>query len=568
MHVPHNPWLEAMRDFGVIAAADLAAIGAHEAISKKYTNLPTFQPMAKEARLAVTKSLRGLAARDAAYTRGISNMPSGKGSRVITKTAGVAEDQARVSQFQHDSRHNKLRWATPEASQAIQSAATAGAAYAATKGLAHMIPSAGAAAPWLAGAAGLYSATDYGKKVSAHESRGNKLMAAIIRDQARQTDERIKQAQEQRDPNYVRAGAVGAATGATIGGVLGAGAGAHLGANLGDIKWGLSDSSKKSLAQDAVDGVKTIAKSSWKGAKVGGAVGAVALGALGAKKFIDGERQRTKQANIVEELAEEGFNHAVNHKLFHSGHQKHPNKYIEKVAEWNDRGAFMGGAAGMLTGDIVHDLTHAGPELLSKKNLAYMTGGALLGTALGGLSPHEKRAFFGAAMRSLGQAKNVASHLAKPKIDVAKNAFKNATKIEKGIAGGVAGTVAIGSFAAGRTSKGDNSNQIKQANVVDGAIHAGHGILNHLGNTMGHLSGGHVKKYVATNARKTTQAELDALHKMDDDSMLKEFLPDSKEHAALVDLIQRRKGARALAGGAAAYGVYNKVTGAPNGTAY
>lgn len=424
MHVPHNPWLDALRDFGVIAAADLAAIGAHEAISKKYTNLPTFQPMAKEAHLAVTKSLRGLAARDAAYTRGISNMPSGKGSRVITKTAGVAEDQARVSQFQHDSRHNKLRWATPEASQAIQSAATAGAAYAATKGLAHMIPSAGAAAPWLAGAAGLYSATDYGKKVSAHENRINKTMAAIIRNEA--------------------------------------------------------------LA---------------------------------------------KQANIVEELAEEGFNHAVNHKLFHSGHQKHPNKYIEKVAEWNDRGAFMG-------------------------------------TALGGLSPHEKKAFFGAAIRSLGQAKNVASHLAKPKIDVAKNAFKNATKIEKGIAGGVAGTVAIGSFAAGRTSKGDNSNQIKQANVVDGAIHAGHGILNHLGNTMGHLSGGHVKKYVATNARKTTQAELDALHKMDDDSMLKEFLPDSKEHAALVDLIQRRKGARALAGGAAAYGVYNKVTGAPNGTAY
>lgn len=458
---PHNPWLEAMRDFGVIAAADLAAIGAHEAISKKYTNLPTFQPMAKEARLAVTKSLRGLAARDAAYTRGISNMPSGKGSRVITKTAGVAEDQARVSQFQHDSRHNKLRWATPEASQAIQSAATAGAAYAATKGLAHMVPSAGAAAPWLAGAAGLYSATDYGKKVSAHENRINKTMAAIIRNEA--------------------------------------------------------------LA---------------------------------------------KQANIVGELAEEGFNHAVNHKLFHSGHQKHPNKYIEKVAEWNDRGAFMGGAAGMLTGDIVHDLTHAGPELLSKKNLAYMTGGALRGTALGGLSPHEKKAFFGAAIRSLGQAKNVASHLAKPKIDVAKNAFKNATKIEKGIAGGVAGTVAIGSFAAGRTSKGDNSNQIKQANVVDGVIHAGHGILNHLGNTMGHLSGGHVKKYVATNARKTTQAELDALHAMDDDSMLKEFLPDSKEHAALVDLIQRRKGARALAGGAAAYGVYNKVTGAPNGTVH
>ena len=60
---PHNPWLEALRDFGVIAAADLAAMGAHEAIAKKYTQLPTFQPMAKEANLAVTKGLRGLAAR-------------------------------------------------------------------------------------------------------------------------------------------------------------------------------------------------------------------------------------------------------------------------------------------------------------------------------------------------------------------------------------------------------------------------------------------------------------------------------------------------------------------------
>lgn len=461
---PHNPWLDAMRDFGVIAAADLAAIGAHEALAKKYTNLPTFQPMAKEANLAVTKSLRGLAARDAAYTRNISHMPPSKGSRVITKTAGVAEDQARVSQFQHDSKHNKLRWATPEASQAIQSAATAGAAYAATKGLAKVLPSAGAAAPWLAGAAGLYSATDYGKKVSSHENRINKTMAAIIRDQAVQA------------------------------------------------------------------------------------------------------RELAKQANIVEELAEEGFNHTVNHKLFHKQHND--NRYIQKVAEWNDKGALMGGAAGLLTGDVIHDLTHAGPELLSKKNIAYMTGGALLGTALGGLSQHEKKAFFGAAMRSFGQAKAVASHLAKPKIDVAKNAFKNATKIEKGIAGGVAGTVAVGSFAAGRSSNGNNSNQIKQANIVDGAIHTGHGILNHLGNTMGHLSGGHVKKYVATNARKTTQAELDALHKMDDDSMLKEFLPDSKEHAALVDLIQKRKGARALVGGAAAYGAYNKVTGAPNGTVH
>jgi len=411
MHVPHNPWLDALRDFGVIAAADLAAIGAHEAISKKYTNLPTFQPMAKEAHLAVTKSLRGLAARDAAYTRGISNMPSGKGSRVITKTAGVAEDQARVAQFQHDSKHNKLRWATPEASQAIQSAAAAGAAYAATKGLSHMIPSAGAAAPWLAGAAGLYSATDYGKKVSAHENRINKTMSSIIRSEA--------------------------------------------------------------LA---------------------------------------------KQANIVEELAEEGFNHAVNHKLFHSGHQKHPNKYIEKVA-------FMAEAMKSIRG----------------------AGKKVMDTA-----------------KSIKENPENAKVVGKEIADGAKKAWSTSTNTQRGIAG----TAAVGAFAAGRMSKGDNSNQIKQANVVDGVIHAGHGILNHLGNTMGHLSGGHVKKYVATNARKTTQAELDALHKMDDDSMLKEFLPDSKEHAALVDLIQRRKGARALAGGAAAYGVYNKVTGAPNGTVH
>lgn len=456
--VPHNPWLEAARDFGVIAAADLAAIGAHETLTKKYAHLPTFQPMAKEASLAVTKTLRGLSARDAAYTRGISRMPSGKGSRIITKSAGVAEDQARTNQFLHDKDHAKLRWLTPEASTAIQSAATAGAAYAATKGLAHVIPSAGAAAPWLAGAAGLYSATDYGKKVNAHESRANKMMAAIIRDQARQTAEQVK------------------------------------------------------------------------------------------------------QANLAEELAEEGFNHAINHKLFHRDHPQ--NKYIQKVAEWNRDGAFMGGAAGLVAGDLLHDTLHEGTKLLTRPNIAYMTGGALLGTALGGLAPHEKKAFWGAAIKSLGQAKDVVSNLARPKIDIAKKAWKNSTKIEKSIAGGIAATVAAGTVM-GRS--GDNSNQIKQANFVDGILHTGHGILNLAGEGMGHLSGGTIQKYVAKNAGKTTQTELDLLHKMDDDALLHEFHPDSKEHAALVDLIQKRKASRALAGSAVGYGIYNKMFGAQNG---
>lgn len=446
---PHNPWLEAMRDFGVIAAADLAAMGAHEAIAKKYTQLPTFQPMAKEANLAVTKGLRGLAARDAAYTRNISHMPPSKGSRVITKTAGVAEDQARTNQFIHDKDHAKLRWLTPEASTAIQSAATAGAAYAATKGLAHMIPSAGAAAPWLAGAAGLYSATDYGKKVSAHESRVNKTMAAIIRDQA-----------------------------------------------------------------------------------------------------------RIKQANVMEELAEEGFNHAVNHKLFHRDHPE--NKYLQKVAEWNRDGAFMGGAAGLVTGDLLHDSIHEGTQLFSKKNGAYMLGGALAGTVLGGLYPHEKKAFVRQTLRSISQ-------LGKGAAGAAKTTWGNATKSQKRIAGGVAATVGTGAVMG---IGGNNSNQIKQASIVDGILHTGHGLLNFTGDALGHLSGGHIQKYVAKNAGKTTQTELDLLHKMDDDSLLKEFHPDSKHHAELVDLIQKRKAARALAGGAAGYGIYSKVTGAPNGTVH
>lgn len=553
---PHNPWLEAMRDFGVIAAADLAAMGAHEAIAKKYTQLPTFQPMAKEANLAVTKGLRGLAARDAAYTRNISHMPPSKGSRVITKTAGVAEDQARTNQFIHDKDHAKLRWLTPEASTAIQSAATAGAAYAATKGLSKILPSAGAAAPWLAGAAGLYSATDYGKKVSAHESRVNKTMAAIIRDQARQTDERIKQAQERRDPNYVRAGAVGAGTGAVLGGAGGAILGARIGLDAGDIKWGLSDSSKKSMARDAADGIGMMAKGAWKGAKIGGAVGAVSLAAIGAKKFIDGERQRTKQANVIEELAEEGFNHTVNHNLFHRNH--HENKYLQKVAEWNRDGAFMGGAAGLVTGDLLHDSIHEGTQLFSKKNGAYMLGGALAGTVLGGLSPHEKKAFVGQTLRSISQ-------LGKGAAGVAKTTWGNATKSQKRIAGGVAATVGTGAVMG---IGGNNSNQIKQASIVDGILHTGHGLLNFTGDTLGHLSGGHIQKYVAKNAGKTTQTELDLLHKMDDDALLKEFHPDSKHHAELVDLIQKRKAARALAGGAAGYGIYNKVTGAPNGTVH
>lgn len=453
---PHNPWLEALKDFGVIAAADLAAMGAHEAIAKKYTQLPTFQPMAKEANLAVTKGLRGLAARDAAYTRNISHMPSSKGSKVITKTAGAAEDQARADQFIHDKDHAKLRWLTPEASTAIQSAATAGAAYAATKGLAHMIPSASAAAPWLAGAAGLYSATDYGKKVSAHESRVNKTMAAIIRDQA-----------------------------------------------------------------------------------------------------------RIKQANIMEELAEEGFNHAVNHKLFHRNHRE--NKYLQKVAEWNRDGALMGGAAGLVTGDLLHDSIHEGTELFSKKNGAYMLGGALAGTVLGGLYPHEKKASLGWLGRSAVQATKGAAGAVSSASTRAKNLWDKSTKIEKGIAAGTAATVAIGTIS-GRG--GNNSNQIKQASIVDSVLHTGHGLLNFTGDTLGHLSGGHIQKYVAKNAGKTTQTELDLLHKMDDDSLLKEFHPDSKHHAELVDLIQKRKAARALAGGAAGYGIYNKVTGAPNGTVH
>lgn len=449
--VPHNPWLEAARDFGVIAAADLAAMGAHETLTKKYAQLPTFQPMAKEANLAVTKTLRGLSARDAAYTRGISRMPSGKGSSIITKSAGVAEDQARTNQFIHDKDHAKLRWLTPEASTAIQSAATAGAAYAATKGLAHVIPSAGAAAPWLAGAAGLYSATDYGKKVNAHESRVNKTMAAIIRDQARQTDE------------------------------------------------------------------------------------------------------RTKQANIMEELAEEGFNHAVNHKLFHRNH--HENKYLQKVAEWNRDGAFMGGAAGLVAGDLLHDNLHEGTQLFSKKNGAYMLGGALAGTVLGGLYPHEKKAFVGQTLRSISQ-------LGKGAAGVAKTTWGNATKSQKRIAGGVAATVGTGAVMG---IGGNNSNQIKQASIIDSALHTGHGLLNFTGDALGHLSGGHIQKYVAKNAGKSTQVELDLLHKMDDDALLKEFHPESKHHAELVDLIQKRKAARALAGGAAGYGIYNKMFGAQNG---
>jgi len=462
----HNPWLEAARDFGVIAAADLAAIGAHEHLAKKYSSLPTFQPMAKEAHLAVTRTIRGLASRDAAYTRNISRMPSGKGSRVITKTAGVAEDEARTSQFLHDKDHAKVRWITPEAATAIQSAAMAGAAYAGTKGLAHVLPSAAGAAPWLAGAAGLYSATGYGKKVSTHENRVNRTMASILR-----------------------------------------------------------------------------------------------------------HNERVKQANIAEEMAEEAFNHTVNHKLFQKDHPQNQNKYLQKVAEWNDRGAVMGGAAGLLAGDLVHDTIHTGSELLSKKNLAYMTGGALLGTALGGLYPVEKKASWGQIKNLLGGAKasikENPEHLktiGKSKIDIAKNAWKNSTKIEKGIAGGVAGTVALGSFAAGRGTKGDNSNQIKQANVADSIIHAGHGTLNLLGDYVGHLSGGNIQKYVAQKAHKTSQVALDNLHKMDDDALLKEFTPNSEEYNHLVDLIQRRKAARALTVGAGAYGIHSKLTGDHYGT--
>ena len=221
----------------------------------------------------------------------------------------------------------------------------------------------------------------------------------------------------------------------------------------------------------------------------------------------------------------------------------------------------MGGAAGLVAGDLLHDNLHVGTKLLTRPNIAYMAGGALIGTALGGFTPHEKKAFWGAAIRSLGQAKNVVSNLAKPKIDIAKNAWKNSTKIEKGIAGGIAATVAAG------TAMG-NSNQIKQASIVDSVLHTGHGLLNFTGDALGHLSGGHIQKYVAKNAGKTTQTELDLLHKMDDDALLKEFHPDSKHHAELVDLIQKRKAARALAGGAAGYGIYNKVTGAPNGTVH
>lgn len=144
-------------------------------------------------------------------------------SASLTKKADAYADQARVMVRSRNKSVRPYSEVSPEVAQAVESAAMGGGAYLASKGLSHVHSGFGKAAPYLAGATALASATGIGSAIDHQNVRDNQDQAAQLRESMRvfkRSQELAKQAEESIPHDYkpgLAAGAIDAGMGVGLG---------------------------------------------------------------------------------------------------------------------------------------------------------------------------------------------------------------------------------------------------------------------------------------------------------------------------------------------------------------
>lgn len=136
----------------------------------------------------------------------------------LEKKADVARDSVMPALYNIDEQRRPYAHVSPEMAQALETAAFSGGTYLAAHGLGKVNPGIAGAAPYLAGAAGLASLTNYGKKVDANLRNATNINAAMMRNQARA--EHQKAAEEAPEHNWkpaIGAGLADAAMGVGFG---------------------------------------------------------------------------------------------------------------------------------------------------------------------------------------------------------------------------------------------------------------------------------------------------------------------------------------------------------------
>lgn len=141
----------------------------------------------------------------------------------LLKKADEQADQARIMVRSHNQSMRPYYNVSPEISQAAQAATLGGGAYLASKGLSHVHSGFGKAAPYLAGATALASATGIGSAIDHQNVRDNQDQAAQLRESMRvfkRSQELAKQAEESIPHDYkpgLAAGAIDAGMGVGLG---------------------------------------------------------------------------------------------------------------------------------------------------------------------------------------------------------------------------------------------------------------------------------------------------------------------------------------------------------------
>lgn len=141
----------------------------------------------------------------------------------LLKKADEQADQARIMVRSHNQSMRPYYSVSPEVSQAAQAATLGTGAYLASKGLSHVHAGFGKAAPYLAGATALASATGIGSAIDHQNVRDNQDQAAQLRESLRvfkRSQELAKQAEESIPHDYkpgLAAGAIDAGMGIGLG---------------------------------------------------------------------------------------------------------------------------------------------------------------------------------------------------------------------------------------------------------------------------------------------------------------------------------------------------------------
>ena len=141
----------------------------------------------------------------------------------LLKKADEQADQARIMVRSHNQSMRPYYNVSPEVSQAVQAGVLGTGAYLASKGLSHVHAGFGKAAPYLAGATALASATGIGSAIDHQNVRDNQDQAAQLRESMRvfkRSQELAKQAEDSIPHDYkpgLAAGAIDAGMGVGLG---------------------------------------------------------------------------------------------------------------------------------------------------------------------------------------------------------------------------------------------------------------------------------------------------------------------------------------------------------------